>query len=187
MNFGSKISIAYEKVENTSRLSIDVSHEKNMVESNNEIIDLDEITGSSNAISRIIIEKNINNNETTNNIQIVPDIQNLEENINISLSFSAVQNDNINNSYIITLNQFEDDKKNNATITYNNNIVKASDVEEIEELSGSNTAIANNYTKDQFTGFIKNWSNIFIDKLSEKMTTLGLEEISAELDKVNIE
>lgn len=187
MNFGSKISIAYEKVENTSRLSIDVSHEKNMVESNNEIIDLDEITGSSNAISRIIIEKNINNNETTNNIQIVPDIQNLEENINISLSFSAVQNDNINNSYIITLNQFEDDKKNNATITYNNNIVKASDVEEIEELSGSNTAIANNYTKDQFTGFIKNWSNIFIDKLSEKMTTLGLEEISTELDKVNIE
>ena len=117
----------------------------------------------------------------------MPDIQNSEENINISLNLSTVQNDNINNSYVIVLNQFQDDKKITTTINYNNNIVKTDTVEEIEELSGSNTAIANNYTKDQFTVFIKNWSNIFIDKLSEKMNTLGLEEITTELNKVNIE
>lgn len=188
INFGSKISAVYERVDNISKLSIDISHEKELTETNNdEIIDLNALVENSNITSRIIIEKNINENTTTNNIQIVPDIQNLEENINISLNLSTVQNNNINNSYIIVLNQFKDSKKNTTKITYNNNIVKADTVEEIEELSGSNTAIANNYTKDQFTAFIKSWSNIFIDKLSEKMTTLGLEEITTELDKVNIE
>lgn len=187
INFGNKISAVYEKVNNISRLSMDISYEKETAESNEDIIDLNALVENNNITSRIIIEKNINENTTTNNIQIVPDIQNSEENINISLNLSTVQNDNINNSYIIVLNQFEDDKKNTTTINYNNNIVKTDTVEEIEELSGSNTAIANNYTKDQFTVFIKSWSNIFVDKLSEKMTTLGVEEISAELDKVNIE
>lgn len=187
INFGNKISAVYERVNNISRLSMDISYEKETAESNDEIIDLNALVDNNNITSRIIIEKNINENTTTNNIQIVPDIQNSEENINISLNLSTVQNDNINNSYAIVLNQFEDDKKNTTTINYNNNIVKTDTVEEIEELSGSNTAIANNYTKDQFTVFIKNWSNIFIDKLSEKMATLGLEEITNELDKVNIE
>lgn len=187
INFGNKISAVYERVNNISRLSMDISYEKETAESNDEIIDLNALVENSNITSRIIIEKNINENTTINNIQIVPDIQNSEENINISLNLSTVQNDNINNSYVIVLNQFQDDKKITTTINYNNNIVKTDTVEEIEELSGSNTAIANNYTKDQFTVFIKNWSNIFIDKLSEKMNTLGLEEITTELDKVNIE
>ena len=60
-------------------------------------------------------------------------------------------------------------------------------MEEIEELTVNNTAIANNYTAEQFDIFIKTWANMFIDKLSEKMTTLGLEEISNELNQINVE
>ena len=98
-----------------------------------------------------------------------------------------MQNNSITNSCSVIVNKIKDEKHYTTTITYNNNIAKADLVEEIEELTANNTAIANNYTTEQFTTFIKTWANIFINKLSEKMTTLGLEEISNELKQINIE
>ena len=71
--------------------------------------------------------------------------------------------------------------------TYTNTTSKADTVEEIDELSGNNTAIANNYTKEEYTTFVKTWFNIFINKLADKMETLGVEEIANELKKIQFE
>ena len=173
--FGSKANITYDRIGNISNLSADISYQKNINEGDEEgVIDLNTLAQTSSTTARFIINKNINENTTISNIQIIPDIQNLEENIDIQINMGAIQNDNITNSFSII-------------ITYNNNIAKADTVEEIEELSGNNTAIANNYTPEQFDIFIKTWTSMFIDKLSEKMNTLGLEEIANELEQINIE
>ena len=185
--FGSKINLTFDRIANRNKLSVDIVHTKNVEEADGEIIDLNALAEETNITSRIIVEKNADSNITTNNIQIIPDLKKAEENIEISISLGSIQDNQITNAYDITLNQYNEDKKNTISITYDNNIVKAENVEEIEELTGSNTAIANNYTKEQFTSFAKLWGNIFIDKLTEKMETLGLEEISSQLEKLNIE
>ena len=186
--FGSKASITYERIGNISNFNADISYQTAInEEGGEEIIDLNTLTQASSNTTRIIIDINIDESTTTSNIQIIPDVQNSEEDINIQINLGVVQNDSITNSGSITINKVEDEKQYTTTITYDNNIAKADTVEEIEELSGSNTAIANNYTPEQFTAFIKTWTDIFIDKLSEKMTTLGLEEISNELNQINIE
>lgn len=185
--FGSKINLTFDSIANRNKLSVDIVHTKNVEEADGEIIDLNALAEETNITSRIIVEKNADSNITTNNIQIIPDLKKAEENIEISISLGSIQDNQITNAYVITLNQYNEDKKNTISITYDNNIVKAENVEEIEELTGSNTAIANNYTKEQFTSFAKLWGNIFIDKLTEKMETLGLEEISGQLEKLNIE
>ena len=186
--FGSKANITYDRIGNISNLSADISYQKNINEGDEEgVIDLNTLAQTSSTTARFIINKNINENTTISNIQIIPDIQNLEENIDIQINMGAIQNDNITNSFSIIINRIENEKQYTTTITYNNNIAKADTVEEIEELSGNNTAIANNYTPEQFDIFIKTWTSMFIDKLSEKMNTLGLEEIANELEQINIE
>ena len=186
--YGSKVNITYDRLENYSNLSGDVTYQKNNEEINNsEIIDLTTIAESTNITSRFSINKITNENNVTNTIKIIPNIKQQEENIDITISAGNLQNNTVANAYSITLNRIENEKKSATTLTYDNNIVKADTVEEIEELSGSNTAIANNYTKEQFTAFTKTWTNMFLDKLSEKMTTLGLEEISNELKQISIE
>lgn len=185
---GEKANVIYDRLENSRNLSIDISYQKSIKGmDSDEVIDLNTLAESSYVTTRIVINRNVNTNNVTNNIQIIPNIQNLEEQIALSLSMGNIQNDSIANSYSISINKKENEKQVTTTINYDNNIAKADTVEEIEELSGSNTAIANNYTKEQFSAFIKRWTNIFVDKLSEEMTTLGLEEISRELDQINLE
>ena len=140
-----------------------------------ETINLDsQGTESTNtSTSRIIINKNINDNLTTNNIQLIPDINNLDSNINIEYSLSNVQNDNISNSYTITLSNMNVENKEAITITYDNSIMRADQVEEIEELTNSNTAIANNYSPQEFSTFMTNWMAIFSQVLTEKLSIIG--------------
>lgn len=188
ISFGSKANITYDRIENIINFSADISYQTAKNENvEDEVIDLNTLAQTSSTTTKIIINKNINENTTISNIQIIPDVQNLEENINIQINMGAVQNNSITNSCSVIVNKIKDEKHYTTTITYNNNIAKADLVEEIEELTANNTAIANNYTTEQFTTFIKTWANIFINKLSEKMTTLGLEEISNELKQINIE
>lgn len=185
VSFGDMLKLIYNRLEDNYKVSADIMHEREKEKlTDDEVIDLNALAQSNMITTRVIIEKNINNNMTTNNIEIIPNVEETEKNINILISMGNIQNNNINNSYSVIINTLIEDKVNTVTITYDDNIIKADSVEEIIELSGSNTAIANNYTKEQFTVFIKNWGNIFINKLSEKMTTLGLEEISSELEKI---
>ena len=199
INIGEQFTILYDKVDNAEMLTIDISNSNlqktiqneidnsslinntNTEENSDDIIDLNqsgEITGSESNTIRIQISKSDSNTMATNEIKIIPDINNIEENICLTINMSNVQNDNINNSYTLILNTVENDKTEAVTITYENNIYRVDQVEEIEELTSSNTAIANNYEPEAFINFLNGWVSIFTDRLTEKMVSLGFDELA---------
>ena len=144
-----------------------------ITDSSDEVIDLSTTQDKSGSSTRIVITKNNTDNLTTNTIEIVPDSNIPNENITITINMSNVQNDSINNSYEIVTNTINGEQTETLTITYDNNTIKADQVEEIPELTGSNTAIASNYDANTFNTFLTNWANLFMNKLSEKLTVLG--------------
>lgn len=158
------INIIYDRTESSETLTLDLVQEEGI------------INGVSNITSRIIITKDIAENLTTNNIQIIPDINDIDSNISVMYNLSNIQSDSINNSYNITIN---DSSSNIRTITvnYNNNIIRADQVEEITELTNANTAVANNYTPEEFMAFMNNWTNLFSQKFMEKMAIIGFNDI----------
>ena len=121
----------------------------------------------------IVITKNTADNLITNTIEIVPDTNIPDENMIITINMSNVQNDTINNSYEIAINSLVGNTTENYVITYETSTVRADQVEEIPELTGSNTAIASNYDANTFNTFLTNWVNLFMNKLSEKLIVLG--------------
>ena len=144
-----------------------------ITDSSDEVIDLSTTQDKSGSSTRIVITKNNTDNLTTNTIEIVPDSNIPNENITITINMSNVQNDSINNSYEIVANTINGEQTETLTITYDNNTIKADQVEEIPELTGSNTAIASNYDANTFNTFLTNWVNLFMNALSEKLTVLG--------------
>lgn len=178
-----KITITFEQVNNTKMLTIDFVQEMNNTntdinENSNEIIDLSAQQNQeigSTYTTRIIINKITGESETSNEIQIIPDINTMNSNIRIQYQLSSVENNSFNNSYFISMNNMDENKSDVITIQYSTNTTKADTVEEIEELTNSNTAIANNYSVEEFSTFINSWVNIFSQKLTEKMTILGFQ------------
>ena len=118
--------------------------------------------------------ENLDNKEIYK-VNIIPNINNEENNIYLEAQFSNIQNNSFNNLYILTINKYEEEKENSTTITYKTNTSKTNEVGEIVELTNENTIIANNYDKNQFKPFINSWIQIFKDKLKEKLETIGFE------------
>ena len=147
--------------------------EKNQItDDSDEVIDLTTNQGERSGAS-IIITKNKTDNLITNTITIVPATNIADENLSITINMSNVQNDTINNSYEIVVNSFIGSTSENYVITYETSTIRADQVEEIPELTGSNTAIASNYEANTFNTFLTNWVNLFMNKLSEKLIVLG--------------
>ena len=144
-----------------------------ITDSSDEVIDLSTTQDKSGSSTRIVITKNNTDNLTTNTIEIVPDSNIPNENITITINMSNVQNDSINNSYEIVANTLNGEQTETSTITYDTSTIRADQVEEIPELTGSNTAIASNYDANTFNTFLSNWVNLFMNALSEKLTVLG--------------
>ena len=90
----------------------------------------------------------------------------------------TIQDNNINNNYTSIINNINDEKREVTTITYDKNISKVDQVEQIEELTVNNTAIANNYDAETFKNFLNAWLDIFQDKLIEKMISIGFDELA---------
>ena len=199
INIGEQFEILYDKVESIETLTIDISNsniqneienkidynilinDTSTEENSEDIIDLNEaaeIGGNEINTTRIQIIKSESNTMTTNEIKVIPNINNIEENICLTINMSKVQNDNINNSYTLIFNTVVDTKKEVVTIAYENNIYRVDQVEEIEELTSSNTAIANNYAPEMFSNFINEWLSIFENRLTEKMVSLGFDELA---------
>ena len=179
VSLGTKINIIYDRLNNENTLTMDFEQKNNIQEfmNANEIIDLTEIGNDTNFTTRIIIAKKVQNNLTLNNIQIIPDINKNNENIDILVQIEN-KDDDFNNLYDIKINKNENEKQEQITITYNNEIIKENQVENIEEINNENLILANNYQKEQFELFIQGWSQIFVDKLIEKMSIIGFDEIS---------
>ena len=144
------------------------------------VIDLNATTTtedeSSQEVSRLVITKITNEQNTSNNITFIPNI-NSEYTNNISLTYdmSAVTNNTMNNAYNITLTTNNQTTSSTTTIDFTTNTVATSQVEPIQELNDSNTVIANNYDANQFTTFITQWMEAFKQVLDEKMATIGIE------------
>lgn len=130
---------------------------------------------SETSIFRIQISKRETENQTTNTIQILPDANDDSISLNIEISLGNIQDNNINNSFYITLNNATGENPEATTISYSNNIVRTDLVDEIPELNNSNTAIANNYSAEQFGAFIESWVNLFSQNFAEKLAILGFE------------
>ena len=164
---------------NSTTGATNVTADNNAIVENNqitddsdEVIDLTTNQGERSGAS-IIITKNKTDNLITNTIKIVPDTNIADENLSITINMSNVQNDTINNSYEIVVNSFVGSTSENYVITYETSTIRADQVEEIPELTGSNTAIASNYEANTFNTFLTNWVNLFMNKLSEKLIVLG--------------
>lgn len=164
---------------NSTTGATNVTADNNVIVENNqitddsdEVIDLTTNQGERSGAS-IIITKNKTDNLITNTIKIVPDTNIADENLSITINMSNVQNDTINNSYEIVVNSFIGSTSENYVITYETSTIRADQVEEIPELTGSNTAIASNYEANTFNTFLTNWVNLFMNKLSEKLIVLG--------------
>lgn len=195
-----KIKITYDRIDGLENLIIDIEkgivqniiennridtninesfNNNNVEDENEEVIDLNNFNSTSNQnnITRIIISKERLDLNTVNKLQIIPDNNKIEENINIILNISDLQNNSINNTFIMQINT-NNERKEVINIEYENTINIVDQVEEIEELSGSNTAIANNYNPNDFKNFLNEYWNILKDTLSQKMIIIGFDEFS---------
>lgn len=179
-----KFIIIYSKNDNSKTISIEIpSIDKlNNIQSNivndtntNEIIDLNKVTEETkqNGNSKIVLTNQELNNTTIQNIQIIPNVNNETQNANITINIQSVQNESFSNSYNLTFNMSEDEHINIITVNYDTNTSKNNQIEEIEELNASNTAIANNYQPDEYKAFLKTWSDLFKERLIEKISILG--------------
>ena len=186
-----KFNIIYSKNDNSKTISIEMpSIDKlNNIQSNivndtntNEIIDLNKVTEETkqNGNSKIVLTNQELNNTTIQNIQIIPNVNNETQNANITINIQSVQNESFSNSYNLTFNMSEDEHINIITANYDTNTSKTDQIEEIEELNASNTAIANNYQPDEYKAFLKTWSDLFKERLIEKISILGF------LDFINV-
>lgn len=144
----------------------------------NEIINLNEVATETlnKKYSKILLTRRSEGFNTINTLNIIPDAEESNRNIILTINMSEVQNNQINNSYNIEYNTSNGDQTQTLTIVYNINTTKADQVEEIPELSNSNTAIANNYEPSVFKNFINSWFLILKNKFSEKMVMLGFEK-----------
>ena len=182
LNWQNNISLIYDNVGNDSKISLEISYQNSKNTNTDDVIDLTTLAENSNCTAKIELSKKVEDSNTTYNIQAVPNTKNAENYIVADVILQKEQDNTFTNEYNITIN-----KPKSIVITYTNTTSKSDIVEEIDELSGNNTAIANNYTKEEYTTFVKTWSNMFINKLSDKMDILGVEEIANELKKIQIE
>lgn len=177
----SKIAeIVLERNNNKNQLTVNLNDEvisaNNKDNSDNEIIDLNEYELNKKELNtKIVFTKEKSDNKEIYKANIIPNINNEENNIYLEAQFSNIQNNSFNNLYILTINKNEEEKEKSTTITYKTNTAKTNEVGEIVELTNENTIIANSYDKNQFKPFINSWIQIFKDKLKEKLETLGFE------------
>ncbi len=132
-------------------------------------------------ISRLVITKETSDQNTNNNITFINNINDENENsISITYNMSSASNDSINNSYNITVTATSGSITNpiieTTTIDYITSTVRVDQVEEIQELTDSNTVIANNYDATQFSAFMEQWLGAFESILTEKMASIGIED-----------
>ena len=183
-SIGGQFDITYEKMDNAKTITIETPSMDSLNatnaetinnESTNEIIDLSQEAGQPNekGNTRIVISVQDSENITTVNIQIVPDVNNEAKNTNITLSMQAVQNGTFNNSYSIASSTITDERTKVTTLTYDTSTSMSDQVEEIEELNGNNTAIANYYQPEEYMYFWESWSSLFRERFMEKLATLG--------------
>lgn len=179
------IKLEYDITDNKRKLVTDIINinenqvfEDNINEESNEIIDLTPYEGNEeveNNVTRIIVERENLENSNLVKINLIPNTNNEDKNIYIEMNISNIQNNSFNNKFSLTANFDNNGKQQIITVSYDNKTTKTNEIEDIMELNSSNTVIANNYDTNQFKNFITNYYQIFMDKCTQKLKTLGFE------------
>lgn len=170
-------NITYDKESNFYNLIIDFKNRNvgSGTETDDGIIDLTQVNTNDYITTRIEFNKQVEANQTVNSIKINPDINNAEEYISFTYNLSSIQNNIANNSYELVLSSIDNNMIHRTSISYTNNLTRMDQVDEIEELNSSNTAIANNYGAEEFKTFFNTWTELLANKFSEKLVVLGFE------------
>ena len=107
--------------------------------------------GNINMTSQITISKGNYNDNVVYNLEIIPDTLNINQNINIMAQFGNTTESGYTNSYEVTIQNSE---KSSMNFQYNVETLASENVEEIQEITDSNSIIFNNYKIEQLVPFI---------------------------------
>ena len=128
---------------------------------------------SENMISstKIEVSKIIEESTITNKYKIMPNVSKQNETYSIESKIGKLVNGSATNTFITTIN----DENSTIKATYNKNINKVEQVEEIMELKNNNTIIINNYSKEQLKPFIEKNVLSKRDKITNKINQVVTE------------
>ena len=107
--------------------------------------------GNINMTSQITISKGNYNDNVVYNLEIIPDTLNINQNINIMAQFGNTTESGYTNSYEVAIQNSE---KSSMNFQYNVETLASENVEEIQEITDSNSIIFNNYKIEQLVPFI---------------------------------
>lgn len=129
-----------------------------------------------NKVQQVTISKSNSGNSTLYNIEFVPNTVNIDNTINISINLGNVTETGYSNSYEVSVINGESNVYN---LKYDTNTVATDKVEEIEELTSSNTIILNSpqYSIDQATTFLMQYMQINTNLIVNKAQTLGMNSV----------
>lgn len=128
---------------------------------------------SENMISstKIEVSKIIEESAITNKYEIMPNVSKQNKTYSIESKIGKLVNGSATNTFITTIN----DENSTIKATYNKNINKVEQVEEIMELKNNNTIIINNYSKEQLKPFIEKNVLSKRDKITNKINQVVTE------------
>ena len=128
---------------------------------------------SENMISstKIEVSKIIEESAITNKYEIMPNVSKQNETYSIESKIGKLVNGSATNTFITTIN----DENSTIKATYNKNINKVEQVEEIMELKNNNTIIINNYSKEQLKPFVEKNVLSKKDKITNKINQVVTE------------
>ena len=129
-----------------------------------------------NKVQQVTISKSNSGNSTLYNIEFVPNTVNIDNTINISINLGNVTETGYSNSYEVSVINGESNVYN---LKYDTNTVATDKVEEIEELTSSNTIILNSpqYSIDQATTFLMQYMQINTNLIVNKAQNLGMNSV----------
>lgn len=107
--------------------------------------------GNTNMTGQVTLSKGNYNDSTVYNFEIIPNTLNINQTINIMMQLGNVTENGYTNSYEITIQNSENSSMN---FKYNIETLASQTVEDIQELTDSNSIIFNNYPIEQLTPFI---------------------------------
>ena len=128
---------------------------------------------SENMISstKIEVSKIIEESAITNKYEIMPNVSKQNKTYSIESKIGKLVNGSATNTFITTIN----DENSTIKATYNKNINKVEQVEEIMELKNNNTIIINNYSKEQLKPFVEKNVLSKKDKITNKINQVVTE------------
>ena len=128
---------------------------------------------SENMISstKIEVSKIIEESTITNKYKIMPNVSKQNETYSIESKIGKLVNGSATNTFITTIN----DENSTIKATYNKNINKVEQVEEIIEIKNNNTIIINNYSKEQLKPFVEKNVLSKKDKITNKINQVVTE------------